>query len=832
MKLKLSSSNSHIPCSPLSNRKIIFSHKRALGDTIMFSAGVRDFKLLFPDISINVISNSFQVFDNNPYIDRSLLPSDKNVEFYQIGYPAIASANNTNVHFTQMFLLDMIAMADSHAKLPLSLGEFCSAFANGEVGDPCLGKKDKNPEAREPFIGLVKKYTDFCQKFSRQRGDIHLSSSEKSTNLIKDLYNYDHYWVIAPGGKRDCTAKIWDWRKFQKVIDYFDGFIKFVVIGKSDLLLEKLQNVIDLTDKFNDNLRSLFSLVFHSTGCVSGPSALMHIAAAIPPRLLHERKPCVSIFGGREPIGWSWYTNHQILHSNGIFSCCSNGGCWKARVIPLQKDPKHNKSLCKLSSDDDGQTIQKCMQTITSKDVIRAIEKYYEGNIYSLPSHHIDKLCYNIDTMNPDNPSKELIPVNQLVIKNQNSEVKKEESIVTENLTLNSTVVCENIHDSSSDVNLISDSLPRISSPLRGHTSGKRINLLGNLNSKGGGEQSLCMIASLLAKDGWDVTLFPFSSVHENYCSSGLKISKCNFSNMVEEMSPEEPLLFYANDSTNKFVDQAQPIVDKVSSLIIGINYVNKPLPTCQWLAKSGKVKAFIFQNEEKKTEFDREQIGFDHSQRLVLFGAIDLQKFLKVCPQQRDKDQPFVILKCCTPDWRKYVTIDSEGKGEKIHIWQKHLSKENDAKFYSRLLKEFREVRFEFMEAHKDLISEFKNESRMVFHKWDSMPVDELLARGHLFLYRTSNVWRDQYPRVVAEALAAGLPVLSEPRDGTKDRILHGDTGFYATHYDEFALHIKTFIRKENLRHAMGMNAKEWAKKNLDPRKWVSTINELLGAK
>ena len=116
-----------------------------------------------------------------------------------------------------------------------------------------------------------------------------------------------------------------------------------------------------------------------------------------------------------------------------------------------------------------------------------------------------------------------------------------------------------------------------------------------------------------------------------------------------------------------------------------------------------------------------------------------------------------------------------------------------------------------------------------MVFHRWDSMPVTEFLRRGHVYLYRTSNMWRDQYPRVVAEALAAGLPVLTEPRDGTKDRVEHGDTGFHCVHFDEYLLALRTLKRKEDTRKAMGMNAKEWAKKNLDPKKWVSILEETL---
>ena len=103
------------------------------------------------------------------------------------------------------------------------------------------------------------------------------------------------------------------------------------------------------------------------------------------------------------------------------------------------------------------------------------------------------------------------------------------------------------------------------------------------------------------------------------------------------------------------------------------------------------------------------------------------------------------------------------------------------------------------------------------------------LSDRGHIYLYRSSNKWRDQYPRVVAEALAAGLPVLSEPRDGTKDRIVHGVTGFYCCHYDEFLLNVRTLRRKTDLCYEMGNTAKQWAKKNLDPERWVEVIEGAL---
>jgi glycosyltransferase involved in cell wall biosynthesis len=175
-------------------------------------------------------------------------------------------------------------------------------------------------------------------------------------------------------------------------------------------------------------------------------------------------------------------------------------------------------------------------------------------------------------------------------------------------------------------------------------------------------------------------------------------------------------------------------------------------------------------------------------------------------------------------------VTTQSERNGEKIHQWQKDFIKEKDIKFYSRLIKDCKfDVHFMFMEAHNELVSMFGNDPHFTFCRWDDMPVVDFLRQGHIYLYRTSNMWRDNYPRVVAEAMAAGLPVLSEPRDGCKDRIDHGNTGYYCVDYDQFLEAIRKLHRKEKHRYNMGYNAKEYAYKNLHPAQWVELMEALV---
>ena len=367
--------------------------------------------------------------------------------------------------------------------------------------------------------------------------------------------------------------------------------------------------------------------------------------------------------------------------------------------------------------------------------------------------------------------------------------------------------------------------------------------MLASLHSGGGGEQSVLKICELLNADGWKVNLWPWANISKQLIDKNLlppeyhpmqyiekgDTKMPDFKWLADNIEKDVPLLFYANDQIWDFCKNAEPLIEQCREVIVCVNWANGPLPRWHWLSKSGKLKAVVFHNDEKRQEFDRDAHGFTDTHRVVLFGAIELEKFLQVQPLPREKGQPLVILKHCVADNRKYVTSETQPGGDKKHVWQHHFWKDTDMDLYSKLLKKYKDIRFEFMAAPKEITEFFAEEERMKFHKWDAMPVEEFLGRGHIYFYRTSNHWRDNYPRVVAEALAAGLPVIGEPRDGTKDRIQHGDTGFYACHYDEVELHVGVLKRKEDLRQAMGLAAKKWAKENLDPKAWVSVLNELL---
>jgi len=261
----------------------------------------------------------------------------------------------------------------------------------------------------------------------------------------------------------------------------------------------------------------------------------------------------------------------------------------------------------------------------------------------------------------------------------------------------------------------------------------------------------------------------------------------------------------------------------------VGINWANGSLPKATWM--QDKLKAVIFQNREKMGEWDRDALGFENTERICLYGAIDLEKYLEVKMRKREGKEPLVIVRHgVLSDYRKTITEQSENNGERKWEWQKAIFKERDTKFYERLLGDCKfPLEFHFMDTNPEMYAHFKGDKRFHFYKFDEIPVTEFLAKGHIHLDRYSNLWFPNYPRVLAEALAAGLPCLGEPRGGQMDRIIHGQTGFLCIDFDQFAEVIKKLHRKEDFRFKMGLAARKWAKDNLNPQRWVETINRLL---
>ena len=316
----------------MSDDRLILRCSLSPGDVVMLTAAVRDLHRAQPNRFLtDVRTPAEQLWENNPYLTR-LDERDPSVRTIEMEYPLVHQSNSRPYHFVHGYVHYL-----------------------------------------EEQLGVRIPVTEF-------KGDIHLSDQEKGwMSQVQELGHDGPFWIMMAGGKYDFTAKWWNPAWYQRIVDHFRGRIQFVQCGEADHWHPRLAGVIDLIGK--TDIRQFVRLMYHADGVVCPVTFAMHLAAAVetkPPK--PKNRACVVIAGGREPSHWEAYPHHQFLHTNGALKCCDAGGCWKSRCQQVGDGDQKDYDLCvdPVKVRDDLQ-IAKCMHMITPQDVIRAIERYYEG---------------------------------------------------------------------------------------------------------------------------------------------------------------------------------------------------------------------------------------------------------------------------------------------------------------------------------------------------------------------------------------------------------------------------------------------------------------------
>lgn len=315
-------------------RKLILRNHLSPGDLVMLTAAVRDLHHCFPGRFLTDVRSSCpELWEHNPHL-TPLHETDRGIEQIDCHYPLIDRSNEAPYHCIHGF------------------AHFLSTRLRLDIRPTLF------------------------------HGDIHLSAEERRwKSVVHELGGRDlPFWIINAGGKFDFTIKWWNWRRYQNVVDHFRGRVLFVQVGEIGHHHPPLKNVLDLRGK--TDLRQFVRLVYHAEGVLCGVTALMHLAAAVPTRPDRPlSRAAVILAGGREPMHWEAYPQHQFIHTIGALPCCATGGCWRARTHALgdgeEADAPHN--LCTNVSRD----LPRCMDMITPGEVIRRIETYFEGGSLS-----------------------------------------------------------------------------------------------------------------------------------------------------------------------------------------------------------------------------------------------------------------------------------------------------------------------------------------------------------------------------------------------------------------------------------------------------------------
>lgn len=297
-----------------------------------------------------------QVFQHNPYVDLNRKSVGRQVVAkYHIGKYNIHRSNQNRAHF----LWGMLGGLNNE----LGIGAYLSDF----------------------------------------RPDLHLSQAEMATPLV----SFDRpYWVFVSGGKRDYTAKWWDTRWWQEVVNILSKDVMMVQVGGGSHVHPTIAGVYDLVKK--TSFRQLLQLIYHSQGVICIVTCLMHIAAAF-------NKPCVVVAGGREPWWWEAYNKenrivnmklglpdwspppndnfieHRYLHTIGQLECCRNHGCWKGRVGT-------DGDLCVNQVNQNGKQLPRCLQLVTPEHVIENWKWYFDQGICKLGTPMTVQVPKTLDT--------------------------------------------------------------------------------------------------------------------------------------------------------------------------------------------------------------------------------------------------------------------------------------------------------------------------------------------------------------------------------------------------------------------------------------------------
>jgi ADP-heptose:LPS heptosyltransferase len=313
-------------------------------DQVMLSAAVRDLHLGFPGEFITSIKSYHpEIWALNPYV-TNLDDDDPTVQVIPCGRPPVGQSEGLSFHFVHAYRMLLSRALD---------------------------------------IGI--KPTSF-------QGDIHLSDEEKSEPSDVDRAldaTGVRYWVVVTGSHKNATVRRWPPSRYQDVVDHFRDRILFVQAGAERDRAEhpRLKNVLDLVGK--TDLRQLIRLIHFSDGVLCPISLFSHLAAAVevPPNRRRCR-PCVVVAGGSEPSQWNAYPQQFHLHRSGTLPCCDNGGCWRSHVLPIDQAQTDNNKACMFPTQTPDGTYAKCMETVSSQEVIGAIENYLKFDTYAWRGIH------------------------------------------------------------------------------------------------------------------------------------------------------------------------------------------------------------------------------------------------------------------------------------------------------------------------------------------------------------------------------------------------------------------------------------------------------------
>lgn len=314
-------------------KEVVLHNRQRIGDMLVFTCGVRDFKAAFPHIKVGVCPTAAHIFDHNPNV---AFICDKKEFEKEIGGPEVP----------------MKRVGD---RVYLRIG-------------PGAGTNQSN---------RVDWHFTNAYRMSIEQGlNIHIPQGESRPDIYFTREEFDAppifdrpYWIICTAGERGWGCKMYPFVKWQEFVNQNPDHL-FVQIGTKGDNHPRLQgsNVIDWIGKTDDGktgIRDLFKLFLNAEGSIGLVSFHMHLSGALS-------KPCIVVAGAREPVHFTRYPGHAYLATDGMLPCAVKA-CWYCEIKrctnPVErKDQNGNNEI-----------VPKCVDMIEPIDITRALNNYYTG---------------------------------------------------------------------------------------------------------------------------------------------------------------------------------------------------------------------------------------------------------------------------------------------------------------------------------------------------------------------------------------------------------------------------------------------------------------------
>ena len=700
----------------LAKTEFIFHNRQRIGDMIMFTCAIRDFKALYPEAKVNVISTAMHIWDNNPYLDRSIQPYYKNKKTLQ----------------------------------DITINDFLNGDTNVIKIGPGKGTNQSNRidwHFANAFRISIEDALGIYIPQGESRGDVWFTEEEYNAPRITEK----PYWIIIGGGEKGWGCKMYPFDRWQEFIRQ-NPDVLFYQLGSQGDQHPRLQgsNIIDYigkTENKDTGIRDLFKLFLNAEGSIGLVSFHMHLSGALS-------KPAIVVAGAREPVSFTRYPGHQYLANDGCLPCGINA-CWHCGI-----DKCTNLVVGK-------EKVPKCVDMITPEDLTRALNSYYIGGRLKKEIASEKPKLKNVVKMPPQAPKTANPEVGLCLEKGQ---------------TPHSVVVGASKEEKGH----------------QGAKNGKFVKIVSTARGWGGCARSVTTIMKFLVQARHKVEFIPFrnkvgSSEFRDFLKQHPEITVTETYNSLKESC--DVLLMYADDFIWEFGQPA--IMEAFSSItatrkIMMLNYRRGTVGEIAWTR------------------------GWD---KYMFLNSIQEKELLKVHPGVKTK----VLPPCTELDEFLKVNVDYNG-GLRI---VRH-SSQGDTKFPKDIGDDIAKI----LERQNTFINMLPGPSFVnidtYFRKHPRTGqvsiIADFLKMGNLFWYSLPQGYMDMGPRVIIEAMAAGLPIIADNWGGVMDRVTP-ECGWLCDTKEQMIEIIKNVTSEELERKGKAARARAVAE--FIPQRWIGEILE-----